>query len=244
MKKLENRWVFVVMLVIGTLLLAIPLQAGWATPSSSPLNQGTVPPEPEPKPQPGGGGSEAGATPPIPDVYSVGAIREQKLGPDGGKLDAGMKDGHCILVQVDPGKLKETVLFQVILADQKTTPPDTCDAAKVADRLCKTQVQYVVKAWHSTNGQEAAPNERFPFSYSQVICYTDADLALAADKNPDNLLIAYYDETAKKWEPVATKADKVNHNVGALVDHVSLWALMARPAGSTVQPEATPAVAG
>jgi hypothetical protein len=29
-------------------------------------------------------------------------------------------------------------------------------------------------------------------------------------------------------------ADKVSHTVGALVDHTSLWALMARPSGSTV----------
>ncbi len=228
-------WLLVVVLAISVLLLALPMQGSRATPVQSPLNQGTVPPKPKPS---GGGGGEGGgpSATPFPGVLSVGALREQKIGPNGGQLDAAMADGHCILVQVDPGKLKEDVLFQVILVDQGKTPPDTCDDADVAGRLCKTQVQYELKGWRSSNGQEVASSERLPLPYSHVLCYTDADLALAAGHSPDNLLIAYYDEAAQKWVPVPSKADTLNRNVGALVDHVCLWALMARPEGSTVAP--------
>ncbi len=233
MMKPKHFWVFLVLLVVSAALLALPLQAGWAMPTQTPLNQGTVP---TPKPSKHDSPSRPNEPPSLPSIFAAGTVRDQTLGPDGGNLNISMSDGHCILVQIEKGRLAEDVVFQVTLVDQKATPADTCSDADVASRLCKTAVQYTVKAWHSSNGQPFQPGERFSLPYSQVICYTDAELTLAADHSPDNLLIAYFDETSGKWIPVPTTVDAVNKNVGTLIDHTSLWALMARPSGSMVSP--------
>lgn len=63
--------------------------------------------------------------------------------------------------------------------------------------------------------------------------YSEADVA-AAGGDPDNLVLAYWDEAAGEWKVLETKLNTASMTLGASTSHLSTWAVLARttPAAS------------
>jgi len=230
----NNFYLIATLTVIALLAVIWPGQMTWAMPSHAP-NLQTVPPRP-PKPGGGGGTEDSGLngspslTPP-PAGYSV--VVDRRVDLQGSKIDIPLPGGHCLIVQVQPGALQREIALQVTTVDPALAPADTCNSCpeKATKRLCTAGVAYVLKGWYADTGQEVGA-ETLSGTYSHVICYTDADVALA-DNDPDNLVIATYDQAKGAWVDLPSKVDKINKNVGALADHLGYFALMASKACTT-----------
>ena len=69
------------------------------------------------------------------------------------------------------------------------------------------------------------------FSKSIVIRveYSEADVA-AAGGDPDNLVLAYWDEAAGEWKVLETKLNTASMTLGASTSHLTTWAVLARTA--------------
>jgi PKD repeat protein len=71
------------------------------------------------------------------------------------------------------------------------------------------------------------------FSKSIVITlkYSEADVA-AGGGDPDNLVLAYWDEAAGEWKALETKVDTTNKTLTLPTTHLSTWAVLARTASA------------
>ncbi len=151
------------------------------------------------------------------------------VGPNGGQLDLKYGPEGCLLISVQPGVLREEILFEVAARPSEQAPPDTCvsDAGTVA--LCKTNTTYTVDGWYRQRGQPVG-SDLLPGEYVHTICYTDADLALAGG-NPNNFVVAFWDDATASWQTIPTSVDTVNRNVSGVTNHLSWWALMVKKPG-------------
>ena len=94
---------------------------------------------------------------------------------------------------------------------------------------------YTVDGWYRQRGQPVG-HDLLPGEYVHTICYTDADLALAGG-DPQNFVIAYYDDASATWLTIPTSVDSVNRNVSGVTNHMSWWALMVKkPCLPTLMP--------
>ena len=214
----KAHWLFVVLILFGMVLLAMPVHVIWAMPPPN----GTVPPKPS-----GGDEGEPGEQPtPIPTSQYIEV--NKKIDYAGGSIDLWLVDGHCVLIQIAPGAFNEEIQFQVDTVEPHLVPAAAyggCDDPSVSETLNRATVAYTLKAWRAAGG-EIPPTEQVA-PYQHVICYTAADLALA-DNDPSNFVIASYDETDQQWVPHPTTLDAANTRVIASADHLSWWALMVR----------------
>jgi hypothetical protein len=215
----------VTVLVLAFFLAPVSSEIAWATPPQ----QGTVPTPPKDE--------EEGGEPPGPtDLTSVEKV-PWTVGPQGGKLDLKYGPAGCLLIHVLPGTLQEEILFEVVAKSAAQAPPDTCACNTTeAVGLCKTGTVYTVDGWYRQQGQPVG-NEPLPGEYVHTICYTEADLALAGG-DPNNLVIAFYDDASSNWQTIPSSVDTVNHNVSGLTNHLSWWALTAKkPCEPMTMPE-------
>jgi hypothetical protein len=93
-----------------------------------------------------------------------------------------------------------------------------------------------VNAYFTIGVADASGKAVVTFSKSIVIRveYSEADVA-AAGGDPDNLVLAYWDEAAGEWKVLETKLNTASMTLGASTSHLSTWAVLAR---------ATPAASG
>lgn len=212
-----------IVLVLAFFLAPASSEIAWATPPQ----QGTVTGPPE---------DEEEEPPEPPDLTSVEKV-PWTVGPEGGRLDLKYGPDGCLLIHVLPGTLQEEILFEVAAQLATQAPPDTCacDTTETIG-LCKTGTVYTLDGWYRQLGQPVG-SEPLPGEYVHTICYTEADLALAGG-DPNNLVIAFYDDASGNWQTIPSMVDTVNHNVSGLTNHLSWWALMAKkPCEPMTMPE-------
>jgi hypothetical protein len=58
-----------------------------------------------------------------------------------------------------------------------------------------------------------------------MVKYSDEDVA-AAGGDPNNLVLAYYDEAAAKWNPLTTTVSATDKTLKATTTHLSTWGVM------------------
>jgi len=59
-----------------------------------------------------------------------------------------------------------------------------------------------------------------------TVKYSDEDVATASG-DPNNLVLAYYDEAVGKWNPLTTTVNTTDKTLSAITTHLSTWATMA-----------------
>jgi PKD repeat protein len=72
---------------------------------------------------------------------------------------------------------------------------------------------------------------------TSTVKYSEADVA-AAGGDPKNLVLAYWDEAAGRWEVLKTTVDTANMTLSASTTHLSTWAVLAKntPASNGLRP--------
>ncbi len=66
----------------------------------------------------------------------------------------------------------------------------------------------------------------FPRLVTITVKYSDEDLAVAGD-DPENLVLAYYNETTGKWNPRETTLNRADRSLSATTTHFGTWAILA-----------------
>ncbi|MCX5990815.1 MAG: hypothetical protein NTZ04_00535, partial [Chloroflexi bacterium] len=64
-------------------------------------------------------------------------------------------------------------------------------------------------------------------SATLTVWYSDDDLA-AVKGDPNNLVLAYYDEAAADWKPLDTTVNTTDKTLSATTNHFSTWAVLAK----------------
>jgi hypothetical protein len=65
--------------------------------------------------------------------------------------------------------------------------------------------------------------------------YSDEDVA-AAGGDPDDLVLAYYDEAAGEWNPLTTTVSTADKTLSASTKHLSTWGVLVKAAKSNGTP--------
>jgi LPXTG-motif cell wall-anchored protein len=209
-------------LLVGILFFT-SVPTAWATPGQGPPHQ-TIPTPVKP-PGPGKPHPET-PLPPTPGI--PGGPCEFRLGPGDGMFNLGLPNAGCI--QINVRALSRPLFFRLT-----PIPPDS--APPLQPGYKRTTVAYILQIWDTLTGQ---PATNIVPDYTHVICYNDADLAIA-NGDPHRFVIAYYDDGRREWvELVPTIIDVPNRHALGNANHASTWALLVKDITISPAPETLP----
>jgi len=161
-----------------------------------------------------------------PGTYTVSLSIRDAVGNQHTKIKV-----NCLTVLSPNGATVETADKQIstefpsgaipgasVVTIGRTPPPGLPEVPFTIGDTC-----FIISALDDSGNKIASLSQ----SSTITVKYSEADVA-AAGGNPDNLVLAYWDEATGKWKALKTSVDTTNMTLSGSTTHLSTWAVLAK----------------